>query len=134
MKLRCALAAMAIAPTMAAAQACSSELPGGRQVESARYAVGYRTIPGKIAVGKHFSIELAVCPKGGGQAPDSVRIDAQMPEHKHGMNYQADVVVLPAGRYRAEGLMFHMPGRWEFIFDLRAAGRTDRLTQSLVLE
>ena len=125
---------MALMPTMAAAQACSPELSGGRQVESARFAVGYRTLPGRIAVGKHFTVELAVCPKGGGQPPDSVRIDAQMPEHKHGMNYQADVDALPAGRYRAEGLMFHMPGRWEFIFDLRSGGRTDRLTQSLVLE
>ncbi len=125
---------MAMAPTMAAAQACGPEMPGSRQVESARFAVVYRTVPGKVAVGRHFAVELAVCPKGGGQPPDSVRIDAQMPEHRHGMNYKADVIALPAGGYRAEGLMFHMPGRWEFIFDLRSGGRTDRLTQSLVLE
>lgn len=134
MKLRCALAAVVFAPTIAAAQACSAELPGGRLVESARFAVGYRTLPEKFAVGKHFAVELAVCPKGGGQPPDSVRLDAHMPEHRHGMNYKADVVAIPGGRYRAEGLMFHMPGRWEFIFDLRAGGRTDRLTQSFVLE
>jgi len=30
--------------------------------------------------------------------------------------------------------MFHMPGRWEFIFDVRADGRTDRLTRSMTLE
>jgi len=30
--------------------------------------------------------------------------------------------------------MFHMPGRWEIIFELRAAGRTDRVTQSEVIE
>jgi hypothetical protein len=30
--------------------------------------------------------------------------------------------------------MLHMPGRWEFIFELRAAGRTDRVTQSEVIE
>lgn len=125
---------MFLASSVAAAQACSPVLPGGRQVESTRFAVGYRTQPERIPVGKHFAVELVVCPKGGAQPPDSVRIDAHMPEHRHGMNYKANVVATLGGRYRAEGLMFHMPGRWEFIFDVRAGDRTDRLTQSLVLE
>jgi hypothetical protein len=38
------------------------------------------------------------------------------------------------GRYRAEGLMFHMPGRWEFVFDVRAGGRTERLLRSVRIE
>ena len=36
-------------------------------------------------------------------------------------------------RYRAEGLMFHMPGRWEYIFEVRAAGAIERLTTSVVM-
>jgi len=133
-KVRCTLAAILLAPTIAAAQACSAVLPGGKQVESPRYSIGFRTQPERVAVGKHFSVELAVCPKAGAQSPESVRVDAHMPEHRHGMNYKAEVVAAPGGRFRAEGLMFHMPGRWEFIFDVRSGGRTDRLTQSLALE
>ena len=132
--MRCAIAAVLLAPSIAAAQACGAALPGAKQVESARYSVGFRTQPERVAVGKHFSVELAVCPKAGVQPPDSVRVDAHMPEHRHGMNYKAEVVAAPGGRFRAEGLMFHMPGRWEFIFDVRSGGRTDRLTQSLALE
>jgi hypothetical protein len=30
--------------------------------------------------------------------------------------------------------MFHMPGRWEIIFELRAAGVTDRATYDEVIE
>jgi hypothetical protein len=130
--LRCALTAILLAPS--AALACSPALPGAKVVESARYVVAYRTQPERVAVGKHFSVELAVCPKSGSQPPESVRVDAHMPEHRHGMNYKAQVAPSPGGHYRADGLMFHMPGRWEFVFDVRGAGKTDRLTQSLVLD
>ena len=132
MNLRCTLTAILLAPS--AAQACSPALPGAQVVESARYAVAYRTEPERIAVGKHFSVEMAVCPKGGTPPPESVRVDAHMPEHRHGMNYKTLVVPAAGGHYRADGLMFHMPGRWEFIFEVRSAGKTDRLTQSQVLE
>ena len=57
-----------------------------------------------------------------------------MPEHRHGMNYKASIKRESSSRYRADGLMFHMPGRWEILFELRAAGRTDRVTQSEVIE
>ena len=128
------LAAVLLVPLASAAQTCSPSLPGGKQVESARYSVGYLTVPDKVSVGKHFALELAVCPKEGTQGPESVRVDAHMPEHRHGMNYKAHVAHVGGGRYRAEGLMFHMPGRWEFVVDVRSDGKTDRLAQSLVLE
>jgi len=132
--MHCALTAMLFALSIAAAHACSPALAGGKLVESGRYSVGFRTHPEKIAVGKHFSVELTVCPKGGAQLAEHLRVDAHMPDHKHGMNYKAEVSPVSEGRYRANGLMFHMPGRWEFIFDVRAGGKTDRLTQSVVLE
>jgi cytochrome c peroxidase len=50
-----------------------------------------------------------------------------MPEHRHGMNYAPALKALGPGRWRAEGLMLHMPGRWEFVFEIRAAGVTDRV-------
>jgi hypothetical protein len=41
-----------------------------------------------------------------------------MPAHRHGMNYKTSVSGKGSGRYRVEGLMFHMPGHWEFAFDV----------------
>ena len=38
------------------------------------------------------------------------------------------------GRYRAEGLMFHMPGRWEFLFEVRGADGTERFGHSVRVE
>jgi hypothetical protein len=34
----------------------------------------------------------------------------------------------------AEGLLFHMPGRWQLVFDVEHAGRTERLVTDVVLE
>ena len=109
-------------------QAC--ELPPGTRVESQRVVLSYRTIPSKIAVGEQFVIELAVCPKTGAASPERVKLDAHMPEHRHGMNYQPSLRPMGIGRYRSEGWLFHMPGRWEFIFDLDG----ERLAHSVRIE
>jgi hypothetical protein len=122
----------------AAVWACTPELPGGQGgkaqiLDAKQYALAYRTQPEKIEIGKHFAVELALCAKDGAAAPDSVRVDAHMPDHRHGMNYKTTVSG-GGGKYRAEGLMFHMPGRWEYIFEVRAGGTTERLTTSVVLQ
>ena len=117
----------------ASAQTCA-DLDGAATVESDRYVLAYRTKPDRIAVGQHFSMDLAVCPKGGQPVPENLRVDAYMPEHRHGMNYRTTVKPADAGRFLAEGFMFHMPGRWEFIFEVRASGKIDRVTRSVTLD
>ena len=106
------------------------ELPPGKRLESKSLALSYVTSPYAIAVGQHFALDLAVCPRGGATAPVRLKLDAHMPEHRHGMNYRPEVKPLGAGRYRSEGWLFHMPGRWEFVFELGA----ERLTDSVLVE
>jgi hypothetical protein len=119
---------------LAAASATACELPPGVRVETERIAISYSTIPAKILVGQPFVLDLAACPKqlDGEIRPvsDRVRMDAHMPEHRHGMNYRAKVESLGSGRYHSEGWLFHMPGRWEFVFDVGA----ERLTHSVRVE
>ena len=80
-----------------------------------------------IPVGQHFSLTVQVCAPEGQTAPAVLRVDADMPLHKHGMNYRTTLKELGPGRTRAEGLMFHMPGRWRFLFDLTLEdGRTGK--------
>jgi len=117
----------------AAAQGCP-ELTGAHTVESERYVLSYRAKPEKIAVSQHFTVEIVVCPKGGHPAPEGVRVDGFMPEHNHGMNYKAVVKPAGGGRYEASGLMFHMPGKWDFIFEVRGGGKTDRMTATVMLQ
>src|SRR5262245_58180673 len=128
------LVATIVVACSAAAQPCP-QLPGATKLDTDRYVVFYRTRPEQIAVGQRFAMDVVMCPRLGGQArPESVRVDALMPEHRHGMNYRTTVRPGDGPAYVAEGFMFHMAGRWEFIFELRADGRTDRVTRALVLE
>ena len=82
-----------------------------------------------IVVGRHFAIEVQVCPTNA----VLVRVDATMPEHRHGMNYRPSVKRVGDGRWRAEGLMLHMPGGWELRLDVQSAGRTDALLDTISL-
>ena len=92
--------------------------------------MSYRTVPAKVEVGKPFVLELAACPKSGTLVMERVRFDAHMPEHRHGMNYRTRAVALGAGRFHSEGWLFHMPGRWEYVFELGS----ERLTHSVRIE
>jgi hypothetical protein len=82
-----------------------------------------------IAVGRHFAIDVQVCPADAVLA----RVDATMPEHRHGMNYRPSVKRLGDGRWRVEGLMFHMPGRWALRLDVQAGGTTEQLLDTISL-
>ena len=112
---------------------CGADLKGAESAESARYVVVYRAKPAPIAVSQHFALEIAVCAKQGAPAPDALAVDARMPEHGHGMNYKAAVRSLGSGRFQADGLMFHMPGRWQFAFDLRSGGNSERALRDYTL-
>jgi hypothetical protein len=130
-----AAAAFAIALTAAGpSEACTLALSGEgwQQLETTRYVVAFRPQPAP-SVGQLFTLDLALCAKAG-DLPQRVQVDAWMPAHRHGMNYAPSVQALPEGRYRAEGLLLHMPGRGEFQFELSADGRTDRLAAPFDLD
>ena len=114
---------------LGAAQACVPPLDGMR-LDSKSYVLSYAASP---SVGEFFSIEVAACAKPGHALPDELKVDALMPEHRHGMNYAPSVKRLAPGRWRAEGLMFHMPGRWQLVFELRGKGGSERLSDRLDL-
>jgi hypothetical protein len=133
------IAALAAATGAAAAAPAdeSCRIPPGfgaqDRAESADFVVHYRPVPAPIVVGRHFAIDAVVCAKARA-AVRGLRVDAQMPEHRHGMNYRATIAAQGEGRYLAEGLLFHMPGRWQLVFDVETRGTTERLTADIVLE
>ncbi|MEO8756041.1 MAG: FixH family protein [Casimicrobiaceae bacterium] len=133
--LALAFAVAACATAARAATACGGDLAGvPRTVASGRYTVAYITAPDPIVVGRHFVVDFAVCARAGSITPQAVRVDASMPEHKHGMNYRPGVTTRGPGMYRAQGLMFHMPGRWELSFDVVSGNTTERLTDTIRLD
>ena len=49
------------------------------------------------------------------------------------MNYKPSLQPLGEGRWRAEGLLWHMPGRWELLLEASLGDQKQRLTQSVQL-
>jgi hypothetical protein len=98
------------------------------QADGARVAFVARPLP--VPVGRHFDVDFVIC-DAAVRSGATVAVDAEMPAHRHGMNYRARVEALGGGAYRAHGLMFHMPGTWRLIFDLPIEGRTLRLTREI---
>ena len=96
--------------------------------------IAFVSQPAPVPVGQHFELDFVVCAAAAVRADAPIRVDADMPAHRHGMNYRATVSPLRPGVYRAQGLMFHMPGRWRVIFDLPLEGRTLRLTHELEVQ
>jgi hypothetical protein len=66
-------------------------------------------------------------------ADAAVLVDAEMPHHGHGMNFVPTVKRRGGDTFLGEGLLFHMPGRWQLVFELRMGERSLRLTDELTL-
>lgn len=105
----------------------------GWVVYSDHYLMAFRSDPLRIEVGEPFALVLNVCTKGGEPA-ELLAVDASMPEHRHGMNYRPRIVAKGDGRFRAEGMLFHMPGRWEISFNVRAGEESENLTHDIILK
>ena len=105
----------------------------GLVVFSSHYMIAFRTDPLHIEVGAPFTLVMNVCTRRGDGA-ELLRVEATMPEHKHGMNYTPTIVVIGNGRYRVEGKQVHMPGEWELAFDVRSGEEIERLTHDIVLK
>ena len=125
--------AAAIAPLLAAGQAAGCDRPqgwtGGAKIAGELWTVWWRSEPAAIPVGAHFSIRFHLC----GPPVGRVGVRGWMPAHRHGMNYRPGVT-LDGSSGTAEGLMFHMPGRWRLILDVRGAAGREKLTAETVLE
>ncbi len=124
--LTCAAIPASSCPISASASASASALQ-----KAAVQAVWKVTQP-PIAAGKFFAVEVQLCPA----EAVLTRVDATMPEHQHGMNYRPSIKRVgdaKDGRWTAEGLMFHMPGRWELRLDVQLLGRAERITDTVML-
>jgi hypothetical protein len=128
MRLSALVLAAVLLPRPATACAPALDGDGTQRIDGARHVLAWRA-PAPLPLAQFFSVEFAVCARDG-RAVETPRVDATMPQHGHGMNYQPTVETLGAGRFRAGGLLLHMPGQWQLSFTtggetLRAALRVD---------
>jgi len=117
----------------ASAVACESPGAGYARLESPGFVLWMATQPAPPPVGAEFAVDAVLCAKGQAQA-EAVRFDAWMPTHRHGMNSRPSVTARGDGRWRADGYLFHMPGRWQFKFEIDTPDGRERLTRDIEIE
>ncbi|MCP5084333.1 MAG: hypothetical protein GY948_21805 [Alphaproteobacteria bacterium] len=97
--------------------------PEGGTTFKAALSVGSET----PKVGAPFDVELKVCSPDNRTA-DRLAVDATMPAHKHGMNYQPQLTKAAEGHYKATGFLFHMPGIWQITVSVYSNGKPNHLS------
>ena len=123
----------ALALVLAAGQAAACDRPqgwtGGARIDGKQWTAWWRSEPAAVSVGAHFSIRFRLC----GPLVERVEVRGWMPDHRHGMNYRP-AVTLNGLSGTAEGLLFHMPGRWQLILDVRGEAGREKLVAETVPE
>lgn len=121
---------LALLATPAATLACPPEAADGALVSGPGVQAAWRVADAaRIGVSEHFALLVRLCPA----TAELQAVDATMPAHRHGMNYRPTLQALGGGRWRVEGLLFHMPGTWELRLDTRVNGQTQVLRSTVDL-
>jgi hypothetical protein len=124
------LLAWALTAAAAAQGACPPAAEAGELLTAGAVQAAWRSEPAVRTVGQPFLMWVTLCPA----EARLLRVDATMPEHRHGMNYRPTVHPVGEGRWRVEGLLWHMAGRWELRLDVQQGGDTPvSLRQSVLL-
>ncbi len=124
-----------LASPQAGAEPCGAQLPSAHRLvavgqgDAVGRSVAFVPEPAPWAVSRHFALRGELC--GAGRL---LRVDADMPAHRHGMNYRPTLSAQPDGSFVAQGLLLHMPGRWRIRFEIETDGRRQWLEQTVDLK
>lgn len=111
----------------------------GGETQRGAYVVALELVPNPPPLSELFEVKVTLTdPQTGAPISDAtVSVDAQMPQHGHGMSTDpiddpgscdaAGVCTHPGGVYRTTGMKFHMPGRWSVSVDVNGPKGADRL-------
>ena len=127
------LAALVLIPTAGRACGVSPAPPSIPVQQGQAYDLAVRSDPAPLRTGEPFTLHVTVCPKSGAAAVETITADATMPDHRHGMNYRPRITREGANRFRADGFLLHMPGRWQFAVELRSGASRELITWDITL-
>jgi hypothetical protein len=90
--------------------------------------IGQDRAKATVKVSQAFAMKALICPNSPGANITAVSVNATMPEHQHGMNYKPRVqlqatnaAVAVSREVLVQGMVFHMPGRWQIEFLISGA-------------
>jgi hypothetical protein len=116
--------------------AVASPVPGEteRWSEKRLFKVRYESAPTPVPLLTLHTWTITVSDAAGAPVRGAnVLVLGGMPAHAHGLPTAPVVSELGDGRYRVEGLKFHMPGAWVVAFRIRASAGVDAVSFALDL-
>lgn len=108
--------------------------PAKQTSDGGSYEITINPEGGEILRNKHFAIDVQLVAKSGSVDDLTVKVDADMPAHGHGMNTKPESSMIEGGGHRAEGMLFHMGGDWVITVDVMRDGKTERATFPVSVE
>ena len=100
-----------------------------------RWRIAWRPVGGPLPVSQPCVIDLRITDADGRPLDDRVEVvfDAEMPHHGHGMNVEPRVT-REGNDWLVQGILLHMPGRWEASVDVALDGEIERAQWTLDIE
>jgi hypothetical protein len=101
------------------------------------YLLRVQPDPARIPQGRRFALQVWVFRADSPDQPCSaveLTVDADMPEHGHGLPRIPSVQRVGPGSFDVSGLRLHMPGYWELYFDVTQGAATERAQLGFTLE
>jgi len=104
------------------------------------WSIAWRPVGGIIPPLDPFSVEVVVRDPSGEAIPAEVGVlvDATMPHHGHGMNVEPRIARTGeadgGATFVADGMLLHMPGRWEFTVDVVRGDEVERAQWTVMLD
>ena len=130
------LAASILGLAVAVHAACPPHEADGAVIRKGELLLAYRQASGAghLPMAQHFVLEVQLCDQDRVSAARLQKVDATMPEHRHGMNYRPAITPLGGGRFRVEGMMLHMAGHWQLSFEVLAGKQNLQLTHDVQID
>jgi hypothetical protein len=98
------------------------------------YTVSFESSFEPIEINRIHNWILHITSDGEPVTGASLAVTGGMPTHDHGMPTRPRVTAeLGNGKYRLEGMRFHMGGDWEVFIEIKANGKTDTVVVTLAL-
>lgn len=117
-----------------AEEPCGSE--AGIQLSGATdapWTVQIQLNPKDVPLNVPFDAMVTICSRSD-PLPTRLTVDATMPAHGHGMNYEAKAAPVDDNSYEAKNLVFHMPGVWRLEVTAYENDKPHRFTHDINLQ
>ena len=102
--------------------------PWSRPVETERgtYRISWRPSGPGVPKNEYFELEVEVTKADERFRGGRLIVDAEMPEHGHGMNVSPRALQRANGRWHVKGMLFHMGGRWVLQLGVLTSGAPEK--------